>query len=289
MSESAGAIISSGLGGMPKICLSSRDGAKAEIYLHGAHVTSWTPAGGEERLYLSQKSIFQPGTAIRGGVPVIFPQFGDLGTLPKHGFARTQPWNLTSMGSDQHSTTVELCLVDNETTQLLWPYPFQLNLKVMIGGTHMELKLSVENTGDTSFPFTAALHTYLRVEDILTTSIDGLHGLHYHDTANRLTLADWVERVQNDPRVNFPGEVDRVYYNVTQPLKVCDSNRITSVTSEGFRDVVIWNPGPGKSARLTDLGQDGYRNMVCVEAAIVGAPVILKPGGTWQGAQILLA
>ena len=80
---------------------------RLKIYLHGAHVTSWVPAGGDERLFLSQKSEFRPGAAIRGGVPVIFPQFGGLGTLPKHGFARTLPWDLSSLGGDPGSSTAE--------------------------------------------------------------------------------------------------------------------------------------------------------------------------------------
>ena len=81
-----------GNGNMPKMVLSTADGARAEIYLHGAHLTSWVPAGGSEALFLSPKAEFVQGSAIRGGVPVIFPQFSDLGPLPKHGFARTLDW-----------------------------------------------------------------------------------------------------------------------------------------------------------------------------------------------------
>jgi glucose-6-phosphate 1-epimerase len=85
-----------GTNGLPKVNLSSSDGSRAEIYLHGAHVTSWIPAGGEEQLYLSAASEFRDGAAIRGGVPVIFPQFSNLGPLPKHGFARNLAWELIS-------------------------------------------------------------------------------------------------------------------------------------------------------------------------------------------------
>src|SRR5436305_1852990 len=83
-----------GEGGLPKLILVAPDGARAEIYLHGAHVTSWIPAGDGERLFLSASSAFRPGAAIRGGVPVVFPQFSDRGPLPKHGFARTSEWEL---------------------------------------------------------------------------------------------------------------------------------------------------------------------------------------------------
>jgi glucose-6-phosphate 1-epimerase len=281
--------ITAGAGGMPKICLSSIDGAQAEIYLHGAHITSWVPAGGEERLFLSQRSEFHPGAAIRGGVPVIFPQFGGLGTLPKHGFARTLPWDLSSLGGDQGSTTAEFTLADSETTRSLWPHPFQVKMKVSVGGTQLRLDFSVLNTGSSAFSFTAALHTYLRVENILNTTIDGLHGLHFHDTVNRATPADWVEMEQITPQVNFPGEVDRIYYNVPGSLKVIEPGRITTISAEGFTDAVIWNPGPVRAARLADLEADGYTRMVCVEAAIVSASVTLDPGEAWHGMQHLSA
>lgn len=153
----------------------------------------------------------------------------------------------------------------------------------------MALSLAIRNTGDEAFSFTAALHTYLRVENILATAIHGLQGLRYLDTVNRPTPADWVESVQTEPEVHFPGEVDRVYLGVSQPLRVNEAGRITRVTAEGFTDVVIWNPGPVKTARLADLEPEGYRQMVCVEAAIASKPVKLNPGSTWQGTQVVSA
>src|ERR1700691_2930891 len=69
--------------------------ASATIYFQGAHLTHWQPAGEESVLFLSGKSAFQKGKAIRGGVPVIFPWFGDRHDGqpgPAHGFARTAEW-----------------------------------------------------------------------------------------------------------------------------------------------------------------------------------------------------
>jgi glucose-6-phosphate 1-epimerase len=220
---------------------------------------------------------------------LIFPQFGGLGTLPKHGFARTSTWELLSLGGDSDSATAEFGLTDNPTTRLLWPYAFMLKMKVSIRGMRMTLILTVENPGDQPYSFTTALHTYLHVDNILTTVIEGLHGLRYHDTVNRPTPADWVERIQTDPKVSFSGEVDRVYDKVSEPLRVCESDRMTRVTASGFSDTVIWNPGPEKAAKLTNLEPDGYLHMVCVEAAIVDEPITLAPGETWKGSQVLSA
>ena len=62
--------------GFPAVRIQSPDVA-GEVQLYGAHVTSWKPAGEEETLFLSAKTKWQVGTAIRGGVPVCFPWFAD--------------------------------------------------------------------------------------------------------------------------------------------------------------------------------------------------------------------
>src|SRR5499427_4845923 len=75
----------------------SSQAAEAEIYLQGAHVARWTPRGQRPVLFLSSKSLFTPGMAIRGGVPVIFPWFGPRAEGkpgPAHGFARISEWSL---------------------------------------------------------------------------------------------------------------------------------------------------------------------------------------------------
>jgi glucose-6-phosphate 1-epimerase len=280
---------STGIGGLPKVRLASPDGAQAEIYLFGAHVTSWIPSGGDERLYLSPNSVFKPGAAIRGGVPVIFPQFGGLGPLPKHGFARTQAWELASISGDAGSTAAEFHLADNENTRSIWPYEFLAKLKVSVGGKKLELYLTVTNTSDQPFSFTAALHTYLHVESIQSTFIEGLQGQRYFDTVSRPTRADWIEKSQDEPRIIFQGEVDRIYLDVPGPLRVGDAIQITTVTETGFPDAVVWNPGQVKAARLVDLGADNYQRMVCVEAAVVKNPILLGPSESWQGAQGLAA
>ena len=58
--------------GLPKVRITTAE-VTAEMYLHGAHVTSWKPAGADEALFLSAQSRWQHGWAIRGGVPICFP------------------------------------------------------------------------------------------------------------------------------------------------------------------------------------------------------------------------
>ena len=268
-----------GTGGLPKVSLAAPDGAQAEVYLHGAHVTSWRPPGGVERLFLSSAAEFRAGAALRGGVPVIFPQFSSLGPLPKHGFARTTPWEWVDLDSGAASTTARFCLRDSDATRRLWPYAFLAELAVTIGGPRLEMALSVTNTGEQPLSFTAGLHTYLRVADIRTVTVADLAGVRYFDQVRG------EEQVQSGPAVAFRGEVDRGYFHAPDRLEVRELGRTTRVEKDGFADWVIWNPWAERGAALADLEPEGYLRMVCVEAAAVGALISLEPSARWRGVQ----
>jgi glucose-6-phosphate 1-epimerase len=267
----------------PEVQLKSPDGASAKISPHGAHVLSWIPANGEEYLFLSPKAEYRAGAAIRGGVPVIFPRFAEakfegMGTLPKHGFARTRQWDVASVNAD----SAVFWLSENDQTRTLWPHRFLCEYTVRIGGNRLEMNLSVTNIDIKPFTFTAALHTYLSVDDIHKASVIGLKGLVYRDSANREK-----EAREESEQVTFPAEVDRIYLGVPSTLQLVDGKRTLSIASEGFSDAVVWNPGPQKCAKLGDIEPDGYLRFVCVESAAVGNPIQLAPGEIWHGVQIL--
>jgi glucose-6-phosphate 1-epimerase len=284
MADLERAMVVTGINGLPKVVLEAQDGARAEVYLHGAHVTSWMPAGGEERLFLSRTSEFKPGGAIRGGVPVVFPQFSDRGPLPKHGFARSMAWELGGQTPDAGTVTARFHLHDNAATFALWPYRFVAELAVTVGGPALTISLGVQNTGAEVFDFMAALHTYLHVADVAETAVLGLQ-----DTAFLDTTADGGEGVQKELELHFAGEVDRVYFAAPRDLYLRDPARRLAVHAAGFPDVVTWNPGPAKGATLGDLEPEGYRRFVCIEAAAIGQPVRLASGEGWQGSQTLSA
>jgi glucose-6-phosphate 1-epimerase len=257
----------------PKVRLSAPDGACADVFLHGGHVASWQTPDGQERLFFSQRAQFGPGAALRGGVPVIFPQFAGHGPLLKHGFARTVTW--------QHlrDETGHFWLEDSINTRAIWDHAFRLDLRVTVGGPRLRLALDVTNTGPQPFEFTAALHTYLRVDDIATVSVEGLEGLAYREHG--------VDGVQTETPLRITGEVDRIYWQVPGPVTVTKAAQHVQVSAEGFPDVVVWNPGPDKGATLPDLEPDDYRHMLCIEAAAIGHPVVLAPGAVWRGAQVI--
>ena len=264
--------------GLPAVRLGADDGASATIVLQGAHVVSWIPAGGAEWLYVSPRSPFRAGAPIRGGVPLVFPQFATYGPLPQHGFARTQPWRVAA----ERDSGVSFRLDSTDETRALWPHDFAAELAVDIGGQRLGLALQVRNTGARDFAFTAALHTYLGVSDIAAIRLDGLAGGAYVDRANN----DAPGR-ETAASMTVTQEIDRVYTDIAPPLRLTDKGRALDIAQTGFRDCVIWNPGPQRTARMPDMEPDGYRRMFAVEAATVAHPVTLAPGAAWEGVQSL--
>lgn len=273
-----------GTGDLPKLTLTAPDGARAEVYLDGAHVTSWVPADGQEQLFLSQASRFAAGEPICGGIPVAFPQFGRFGPLPLHGLARLMRWAFAGASVVDGRASATFRLGDTEASRQLWANAFLAELTVSIGGNRLALTLAIANAGAEPFSFTAGLHTYLAVTDLSATGVDGLAGLRYCDAA-----AGWTEHQQVARRVNFSGEVNRIYFNTPNELRLVEPGRTTRIQSAGFQDAVVWNPAADQCAAAPDLNPDDYQRFVCVEAVTVGAPVTLAPGERWQGAQRLVA
>lgn len=261
--------------GVPCVRLHGEDGASALVTLHGAHLLSWIPAGGRERLFLSERARFSDGAAIRGGVPVVFPQFAGRGPLPKHGFARTLPWRFVNADA---RATFELTHGPATAT---WPHAFNARLHVGLDGSALEVTLEIANTGADAFAFTAALHTYLAVDDVEAVALHGLDGCGYEDSAAGGAIR------QQEHALRFAGEVDRIYIAPSQPLELQDGQHLTTIEQHGFADTVVWNPGAALAAGIGDLAPDEHRRFVCVEAGQVLQPVHLSPGEHWSGTQRL--
>lgn len=268
---------------MTKIALKAADGARAELTTQGAHLCSWVPARGVEQLFMSSTSGEGEGIARRGGVPIIFPQFAGMGSLPKHGFARTAEWRLLRSGAlEEGGAQAVFELQENIARLMIWPHVFRAELVVSLAGDSLRLDFSVVNNGDTSFQFTTALHTYFQIEDIAQTQVRGLGGLDYRDTVTAKNNCR-----QEQALLQIEGEIDRIYGKISAPILIEQAHQTMHISQTGFADAVVWNPGAVKGAQLVDMEIDGYRRMLCVEAAAVLQPIQLKPGGMWTGAQVL--
>lgn len=270
--------------GAASVTLRAGDGGTATVHTHGAHVTSWRTPDGREQLYLSPRAVIDDRAAIRGGVPVIFPQFAGEGPLPKHGFARTAAWRVIDAAPDGSDPYVVLRLADDASTRAVWPFPFVATYRVELVEGSLRLSLSVHNPGDRQLPFTAALHTYLRVADAAAVRVRGLQGARYRDSARGN-----VQEVQADPELAIAGEVNRIYFDVAGIVGIVEGDREVRSAMRGFSDVVVWNPGQGGEAALGDMEPGGSARMLCIEAAAIGTPVRIEPGQSWTGVQRLTA
>lgn len=269
--------------GQPAVALQSSDGARATILLHGGHLVSWTPAGGEEQLYVSPASRYGDGQAVRGGVPVIFPQFSSRGTLPRHGLLRTRGWQLGETACPGTHAQAVLRFVADDATRALWPHEFEAEITVSIVGRQLDIEFAVTNTGDRAFDFTVALHSYLRTNDVLKAQLEGLQGIKYEDNTTGQWQQQWGDVTQ------VVGEIDRLYHDAPAGLTLRELGRRLSIAQAHFTDVVVWNPGPAKAAQLDDLPDGDWQKMLCVEAARVIDPVTLPPGEEWAGMQTFIA
>ncbi len=270
---------------LPRVDLVHPSGARAAVYLQGAHVASWTDAAGAGLLFVSARSRYEAGAAIRGGIPVIFPQFADQGPLPKHGFARTAAWEHAGGGTEPGGAAWALLrLADSEATWALWPHAFRAELRVAVDAGSLAVALRVANTGDGTMAFTCALHTYLRVDDARGAAVEALRGVRYLDKL-RAGAAFTEER----DAVDLAGEVDRVYVAAPDRLRVrgAAGGRAVTVEKRGFRDAVVWNPWEEGARGLPDMADDEYLRMLCVEPANAAEPVHLAPGEEWTGTQRL--
>ena len=269
--------------GQPAMWLQAPDGAQATVLMHGGQLVSWIPAGDQERLYLSPQARFAEGQAVRGGIPVIFPQFEQHGPLPRHGLARTRPWQWVEGAVRGGAAIGVLRLTDDDTTRAVWPQRFEAELSFSFAGLQLEVELAVTNTGETPFDFTAALHSYLLIDDIKHARLAGLYGVRYLDKLTGLTQPQEL-----DP-LGFIGQIDRIYFDAHQihkaPLTLATAMGRMAISSEGFDDVVVWNPGPAGAARMADLPDGDWQHFLCVEAAAIGRPVNLAPGQEWIARQ----
>ena len=257
------------------------NGDSVFVAQQGAHVLSWH-AQGKERLFLSPQSVCDGTTAIRGGIPVCFPQFNQRGNLPKHGFARNMPWRLVPERSQGAEKVFELKA--NEQTLALWPFQFTAFLTVNLAPNSLQITLTVENQGSQSLSFTGALHTYFAVDPIAQVSLQGQANQPEWDA-----VKDTHQTCAGQLR--FDAEFDRVYdvNTHTQPTWTLQDGAATLQISqsESWGQSVVWNPGADKCAQLNDMPANGYQRMLCVEAARVTSSIEVPPAQTWVGWQLL--
>jgi len=260
--------------------------ATALIALQGAQVLSYTPAGARPVIWLSESAAFAAGTAVRGGVPVCWPWFGDVrrnpdtvqkslgqatalhsaspAEYPAHGWARDQLWLLEKLHCDDQDVTLSLRLPRSLPLASAWPMEVDLELVLLIGD-QLTLQLTTRNRSNAPIAFSQALHSYFSVSHINDVIVHGLEHCPYLDT-----LDEWQQKADSKPLL-IGQETDRIYEGNLQTLSIEDPtwNRRIHLLSTGSRSAVVWNPWIEKAKRLSQFDDSAYQRMLCIETANV--------------------
>jgi glucose-6-phosphate 1-epimerase len=270
------ASVREGNGAIPRVQINSPLG-EGEMYLHGAQVTSWKPAGSDEVLFLSAKSRWTDGQAIRGGIPICFPWFRakvNDPQAPAHGFVRTRTWQLESIFEQDAAVVVSMATESDEHTRRWWPGEFRLVHRATFG-SYLKLELVCTNTGTTPLCLEEALHTYNRVADVHDVRLQGL------DTASFLDNTDSNREDTQRGDVTIGSQTDKAYLDTESTIDLLDSHmrRRIRLRKDNSRTTVVWNPWHEGAAGLRDLGNGEWTQFLCVEASnILDAAVNLAPG-----------
>lgn len=256
----------------------------------GAQILSYQPHGEEPVIWLSGQAGYQKGKAVRGGVPVCWPWFGDLrrnpaqvqgmhqgGPIaPAHGLVRERDWTLLGIDSEGPAVRLEFALDTASEPLPGWPHAAELKLSILMD-ENLQMTLSTRNTGDAPLAISQALHSYFSVSDIRKVDVEGLDGCPYIET-----LEDWQLRKQQG-NIAFSGETDRIYLNTPRRMSIIDRawKRRIQLDVEGSTSAVVWNPWTDKSKRLSQFAEDAWQGMLCIETArVMDDVLVIKPGET---------
>ncbi|PBJ24667.1 putative glucose-6-phosphate 1-epimerase [Pseudomonas sp. ACN8] len=264
--------------------------AELLVAQQGAHILSYQLAGQPPLIWLNDEAVFKTGKSIRAGVPVCWPWFGNFARNPQsvqamrtsneapsaHGFVRAMDWELGGIEAEGESLKVEFLLPYPEGGFPGWPHQVDLTLSIRLD-EQLHIHLISHNRGTETVSISQALHSYFAVSDVREVHVEGVDGLSYIET-----LEDWKTRQQLGD-LCFIGETDRIYLDAPPLLSIVDPTweRRIELTSSGSRTAVIWNPWIDRAAAFSDMADDGWQRMLCIETAnVMGDVVNLKPGAS---------
>lgn len=234
--------------------------------------------GGQALFYLSPLCRGAAAVApARGGVPVLFPQFAEQGLLPKHGFARTMPWELICDERGASACVLAYRLDVAPGQHPAWPHAARLVLEAQAMPHALDLRLQVTNTGSSEFSWTGGLHPYFAVQDVRRCRLGGLDGLAVHDRydpAMRVQAGEWS--------AGAAGPLERLYDGCPS-LVLSTGSHLLALEATGFDQWMVWNPGEVVGHALPDLPSGDWQRFLCVEPVRVARPVTLGPGDVFEG------
>lgn len=249
----------------------------ATFSLHGAHLIHFQIKEKPATIWTSKTAVYNTEKAIRGGVPICWPWFGaadsELGKdLPSHGFARTSnDWIIGDINEHAESIQLTLHLYSTPETKKIWPFDFHLTLIATLSDS-LKLELVTENTGDAAFSYRGALHSYLNLSDVKNIQVTDLATSFYNDLTERKEFSDGNLMIDQ--------AIDCVYEKSPKNIKLKDTgfNRSISIINNGNDCEVLWSPWVEGAKAFSDMPDDGFKTMLCIESGILEkAGVTVKP------------
>jgi len=265
----------------------------AVISLYGGQILEFKPTDKPALLWLSPVALFEPGKAIRGGVPLCAPWFGphrskreqnsDLGKVyPNHGFARTSVWTKTSAQANQdHSVTITLALKHSEQSALVYPHQFTMELEFTLGD-ELTIEFAITNHSTATIECEWAMHSYFAIDNIATAAVNGLDGYQYVDSANNANVE------QLNGALTFNGEVDR-YFITGSASQTIENSTPISISGTNCNSVITWNPGAELAEKMPDISDKFYQQFVCVERGAIFENQWLIAPAQKQSARMVLS
>jgi glucose-6-phosphate 1-epimerase len=271
-------------------------GSSCKIHSFGATVISF--ATNQEHLFLSRDAKLDGSKAIRGGIPLVFPVFGPSAapsTMPQHGFARVNNWELIESTETTASYTLRLADVtagrgDHNpwSTEEVAKNGIDVLLRydVSLGADHLVTTLKAQNTGKTAFNMEGLLHSYFTVPEKAAhdNSRTFITGLDQYSIVDKVTQESGHKQPVGKPIV-ISGETDRVYDpsegKTGAQVQLLTPQRKLEITTEGSNAIscVVWNPGKEKAQAMSDMHDDAHEEFICVEPGILTDRTIrLQPG-----------
>jgi glucose-6-phosphate 1-epimerase len=254
--------------------------ASATISLQGAQLLSWIPVAEEEVIWLSDHARFAVGKSVRGGIPVCWPWFGaheSNADFPAHGFARTTLWQVVSTQAlAGGSTRITFTMLPGPDNAAMWPSDSRVQFQLTIG-KKLELELVTHNDGSQPITITQALHTYFNVADVSELELHGLEDTDYLDKVENF------QRKHQKGAITIAQEVDRIYLDTASDCVIEDKilKRNIKIAKTSSHTTVVWNPWQESAEKMGDLGEQGYKRMLCVESAnVADDAVVIPPGKT---------
>ncbi|MGH8384944.1 MAG: D-hexose-6-phosphate mutarotase [Pseudomonas sp.] len=264
--------------------------AELLVAQQGAHILSYQVDGQPPLIWLNDKAAFKTGKSIRAGVPVCWPWFGNFErnpqsvqamragkeAAPAHGLVRAMDWELGGIEAEGEALKIEFLLPYPEGGLPGWPHQVDLKLSIRLDA-QLHISLTSHNQGAETVTISQALHSYFAVSDVRNVHVEGVNGLSYIET-----LEDWKTKPQTGD-LHFTGETDRIYLDTAPRLSIVDPSweRRIELTATGSRSAVIWNPWIDRAVAFSDMADDGWQRMLCIETAnVMGDVVALKPGAS---------